>query len=142
MRKFLALATVIVFVLTGCGASTPTVAETPQAAVPDIDLTSMSSTVVYSQVYDMMYSPETYLGKTIRMRGRYTEYTNFDQSQFFPACVIDDATACCSQGIEFVTASGSYPKNGDEVTVEGVFCAYVDESDGQTYYHLENAVLK
>ena len=38
----------------------------------DIDLTALSSTMVYSQVYDMLYfSPESYRGKTVKMRGSF-----------------------------------------------------------------------
>ena len=47
----------------------------------DIDLTALSSTVVYGQVYNMMYYPEKFVGKTIRMEGMYSDY--FDEAKNF-----------------------------------------------------------
>lgn len=35
----------------------------------DVDLTTLSSTMVYSEVYNMMYEPDRYLGKRIKMNG-------------------------------------------------------------------------
>ena len=34
----------------------------------DVDLTQLSSTMVYSEVYAMVYEPDQYLGKTVKMR--------------------------------------------------------------------------
>lgn len=159
-RMSIILTVMAVVLLTACNNSTdkaisPAPVEQPKAVttstpVPkvekdiekiDIDLTEMSSTMVYSEVYNIMNDPETYIGKTIKMRGEYYNYSSYDGTVFFPACVIADATACCQQGIEFVLADGKYPEEGTEVTVNGTFRAYIDETDGGTYYHLEDAVL-
>ena len=35
----------------------------------DIDISQMSGTVVYSTVYDMMWNPQNYVGKTLRVTG-------------------------------------------------------------------------
>ena len=35
----------------------------------DVDLTKLSSTMVYSEVYNMMYTPDDYIGKTVKMKG-------------------------------------------------------------------------
>ncbi len=35
----------------------------------DVDLTKLSSTMVYSEVYNMMYTPDDYIGKTVKMNG-------------------------------------------------------------------------
>ena len=40
----------------------------------DIDLTNLSATVVYSEVYDMMMMPDQYIGKTIKMDGTYSAF--------------------------------------------------------------------
>ena len=37
----------------------------------DVDLTKLSSTMVYSEVYNMMSSPESYMGKRVRMKGSF-----------------------------------------------------------------------
>lgn len=35
----------------------------------DLDLTQLSSTVVYSEVYNMLITPDDYKGKIIKMKG-------------------------------------------------------------------------
>lgn len=111
----------------------------------DVDLTKLSSTMVYSEVYNMMYTPEDYIGKTVKMSGMFVAYTNQDQSQFYPAVIIADATACCSQGIEFVLEGNpvypeGYPEMETEITVVGTFETY--EEDGNIYCRLQNAKLE
>ncbi len=108
----------------------------------DIDLSSLSSTVVYAQVYNMMYYPENFVGKTIRMEGLYSDYFDQAKGKHYFACIIMDATACCSQGVEFELTDeyvypDDYPSEGDTVTVEGVFELY--EEDGYNYCTLKNA---
>lgn len=110
----------------------------------DVDLTILSSTMVYSEVYQMMYYPKEYIGKVIRMEGMYTDYDDPDTGEHYDACIISDATACCSQGIEFqLTSAYSYPEDypsfGDTVTVTGTFNTY--EEEGVTYATLEGAEL-
>ena len=110
----------------------------------DIDLTTLSSTMVYGQVYNMMFYPENFVGKTIRMQGIYSDYFDQGKGKHYFACIIMDATACCSQGIEFeltqeYTYPDEYPVDGDVCTVEGVFELY--EEDGYQYCTLRNAKL-
>lgn len=99
----------------------------------DIDLTVMSSTMVYSQVYDMMSKPEDYIGKTVRMSGAFSEYYDETNDKTYYACIIKDATACCSQGIEFILSDESYeyPEDGSEICVVGTFDVY---EEGQFRY--------
>lgn len=111
----------------------------------DVDLTKLSSTMVYSEVYNMMYTPENYIGKTVKMSGMFVAYTNQDQSQFYPAVIIADATACCSQGLEFVLEGNpaypeGYPEMETEITVVGTF--ETCEEDGNIYCRLQNAKLE
>ena len=106
----------------------------------DVDLTQLSSTMVYSEVYNMMYTPEDYIGKTVKMNGAFTLYcqkvTEDGQPDFnypiYYACVIADATSCCYPD--------DYPKLGGNITVTGTFETY--EEDGNQYSHLVNAVLE
>ena len=93
----------------------------------DIDLTSISSTMVYSEVYNMMMTPDDYIGKTVKMCGEYATYHDDATGNDYYACIIQDATACCTQGMEFVLADGNYPTEvGTEVTVSGVFDTYAE----------------
>ena len=110
----------------------------------DIDLTSLSSTMVYSEVYNMMYEPENYVGKTIKMDGLFTAYHDESTGNYYFACIIQDATACCAQGMEFILTEDrsypdDYPEEGEQITVVGVFDTYM-EGD-YTYCILTNAKL-
>jgi hypothetical protein len=110
----------------------------------DIDLTTLSATVVYSEVYDMMFYPENYVGKTVKMDGMFTYYYDEANDRYYFACIIMDATACCSQGIEFepseeFTYPDDFPEDGEDICVVGVFDTY--EEDGFTYCTLRNAEI-
>lgn len=70
----------------------------------DVDLTTLSSTMVYSEIYSMMYEPDRYVGKRIKMNGQFAAYGNPNTGAVYTVCIIMDATACCSQGLEFVLA--------------------------------------
>ena len=39
------------------------------ASVDDINLTALSSTAVYAEVWNMMAVPESYIRKTVKMKG-------------------------------------------------------------------------
>lgn len=110
----------------------------------DVDLTSLSSTMVYSEVYNMISDPYNYLGKTIKMDGLFTVYHDESMGNNYYACIIQDATACCAQGIEFVLTDDysypdDYPAEGSEITVVGEFSTYME--DEYQYCTLNNAIL-
>ena len=122
----------------------------PYAGKVDVDLTVLSSTMVYSEVYNMLYNdPAHYLGKTVKARGEFSIYQLVTDGVLQPdpvsyACIISDAAACCAEGMEFVlegdlTYPDDYPELGTEITVIGEFQSY--EENGMTWYHLVNARL-
>ena len=97
-----------------------------------IDLTSMSSTLIYSVVLDIMTYPDKYIGTKIKMNGDYVYYKDDVTNQEYHSCIIRDATACCQQGIEFIpTNPEKLPADGSDITVEGIFDTYLE---GDTYY--------
>lgn len=127
------------------------VSETIQTNPYDVDLTKLSSTMIYSEVYNMMAEPEKYIGKSIRMNGQFALYQATDAEgkpipdQIYFACIIADATACCSQGLEFVLAGehtypDDYPELGDEIVVSGTFETY--DENGYMYCHLIDAAFE
>ena len=102
----------------------------------DIDLTMLSATMVYTEVYSIMSDPDSYKGKVVRMKGAYSAFYDSSTDKYYFACIIKDATACCAQGIEFVltddyTFPDDYPEDGDTITVTGTFSTYVE---GQNLY--------
>ncbi len=109
----------------------------------NLDLTKQSSTVVYSQVFNMMLEPESFVGKKIRLNGIATALHDEEENKDYFACIVMDATACCAQGIEFELPPDMqnpefYPKDGEEIVVTGVFEMY--ETHGFDAFRLANAV--
>lgn len=116
--------------------------------IVDYDLTQMSSDLVYATVYQMMVTPEEYEGKMFRIDGNfYATYYEATKKYYF-YCVIQDVTACCAQGMEFVWGDGThiypeeYPEDNAEIVVEGIFEAYREEGDGNLYCRLSDATLQ
>lgn len=99
----------------------------------DYDLTAMSSDMVYATVYQMMVDPDTYVGKTIRMGGLYDTIYDEGTKTYYHYCIVQDALACCAQGLEFVWDDGShsypdeYPEENAEIVVQGVFETYQED---------------
>ncbi len=167
MKKFIILILFMIIIITGCdngrganGRSAPTqsagideilregMAEADSAGSDpgsiDVDLTELSSIMVYAEVYNMMVSPEDYIGKTIKMNGLFSYYHDEDTDNEYFFCIVQDATACCAQGIEFNLSGnpvypGDYPEPDSEICVVGVFDTY-DEGE-YTYCTLRNARL-
>lgn len=105
----------------------------------DVDLTILSSTMVFGEVFNITVYPEEYMGKTIKIRGEY--YSHYDDqtdnNYFF--VIITDAAACCAEGLEFslsddYTYPEDYPEDGEQIEFVGVFDKY--EELGNTYYYL------
>lgn len=106
----------------------------------DVDLTVLSSTMVYSEVYNIVTNPDTYRGKTVKMKGLFNSFHDDVTGQDYFACLIQDAAACCSKGIEFKTTDNysypeDYPKDGNEITIVGTFDTY---KEGQFEYAVLN----
>ena len=128
---FLALVCIAALVLSGC--STPQ-AEAEVRAI-DVDLTQLSSTMVYAEVFNITNDPQPYLGKVMKLGGMY--YSNYieELEQTYHFVLISDAAACCEQGLEFVLPEGqSYPEVGKEVEIVGTFADYLE--DGMSFCHV------
>lgn len=108
----------------------------------DIDLSVLTPTVAYSQIYNISYNPDSYIGKTIKVKGTFATYDSGVKVYF--ACLVGDATACCQQAIEFVLAEertfpDDYPAVGEEITVMGKFDLYTEGKN--QYCYLTEAVM-
>jgi len=107
--------------------------------VVDVDLTAPSSTMVYAEVYNMLLSPDDYRGKIIKMRGPYYADYYDETCQYYHFVVIEDASACCAQGLEFIWAGehiypDDYPEDGEIIEVTGIFDSY--EELGEQYFYI------
>ena len=111
----------------------------------DVDLTKLSATMVYAEVNQMVTVPTDYMGKSVKMNGQLRVMHNDELNTDYFFVVIADATACCSQGIEFIWDNGNkvypddFPAEYTEVIVTGTFSSY-DEL-GTTYYYIDADTL-
>ena len=115
--------------------------QNPSAPGGDIlDLTAMSSTIVYAMVNDMSENPDDYMGKTIRMSGPYYPLCYDEDNLLYSHYVVAaDITACCSAALEFKWKGAhaypdDYPVANTKIEVVGVFGSY--EELNQTWYCL------
>ena len=121
-------------------AQQPTPEHIPMADGVDIDLTQMNATMVYAEVSNIMYMPDEYVGKIIRMNGMAVSSTDPETNITYHAVIIRDATACCASGLDYILADGqAYPADETDVTVTGEFELF--EEDGFYYCQLKNAIL-
>ena len=110
----------------------------------DYDLSTMSSTLVYSEVYNMMTDVTPYMDKVVKIKGYVSIFKDDTTGKVYYSCIVPDATACCSNGIEFILNDTykqyeDYPLDNEEITVVGVFTTYLE--DNINYFTLKDAEL-
>lgn len=137
MRKIFAVAVMILSVaLVGCSDEKTSAPEKISVAENvDVDLTKLSSTMIYSEVFNILQTPADYRGKTFKIRGMYMVSHDPQKDEYHHACVIYDATACCMQGMEFELVDENYPPPDSEITLIGRFDTY-------TIQKIDNPILK
>ena len=151
MKKLAVVLCLCAAIFSGCGntqksaESSADNAKSSSADGIDLDLTKMSSTMVYSTVYSMITTPDDYMGKTVRVTGNFNAYHNESTDKTYFSVIIADATACCQQGLEFDLGSScrypdDYPPENALITVTGTFGTYM-EGDAK-YCQLEKASFK
>ena len=111
----------------------------------DIDLTTLSSTMVYAEVYNMYLTPEDYVGQSVKMTGELSMVDLPMEGKVYFSVIIQDALGCCSQGIEFDMGEyyvypDDYPELGSQVTVVGEFEMYQEGKD--VYCRLKEAIFR
>ena len=137
---------IIIAILCIFSLSTSSVAaENVSANHVDLDLTRMSSTMVYSMVFQMVTEPQKFVGKRIKMKGAFSSYYDEESKRRFFGCVIKDALACCSQGLAFETFKPrkypkDFPSEGSSITIIGRF-DYEKEEDGIGFPIIRNAIF-
>lgn len=113
---------------------------------PDIDMTKMSVTMIYSQIFNMLIMPEEYEEKIIKVRGAFEVYPDENNQVDFFTLTVMDATACCKEGIDFIWAGNhtypdDYPEQGQEITITGTYKSFENE-DGVTRNYLLVSALE
>ena len=131
MKRFISVILLISVMLsfTGCGKNS-------DVGDVEVDLTTMSSTMVYSYVADMLANPSNYKGQIVRMDGDSNTTHGGTHS-----CIVYDALGCCTEGIEYILGEDEeYPDDGEAITVVGTFATYT-KGEGK-YFVLINAVIE
>ena len=101
----------------------------PTYAKADYDFSRMDKTMMYTQIYNMLKTPDKYKGKIVRMQGKFGHYYDEKTGKHYFGCVVMDATACCSTGMEFSRKGRhnypeNYPKLDEPIIVTGRFSSY------------------
>jgi len=119
----------------------PNTDENPaEASKVDLDLTSMSKTMIFAEVYKMTNSPDEFLGKTIKVNGRYNTSHSDESGRDYHFILVSDVAGCCQQGIEFIinddySNTDDYPDDNNKIEVTGVFKSY--KVFEYTHYYLD-----
>lgn len=115
-------------------------ANTPQAS--HYDLTMMSETMVFAQVFSLMSSPESFQDSTYKIQGEYEFYTIPETTEVIYFIVINDALGCCPTGIEI-----RFPENSEplpdfcEILIEGIAHAGFEETFTYPYIEITSLVI-
>lgn len=101
----------------------------PTYTKADYDFSRMDKTMMYTQIYNMLKEPDKYKGKVVRMQGTFGHYYDEKTGKHYYGCVVMDATACCSTGMEFSRKGRhnypeNYPKLDEPIIVTGRFSSY------------------
>ncbi|MFI3237066.1 MAG: hypothetical protein R3Y47_03435 [Lachnospiraceae bacterium] len=111
----------------------------------DVDLTILSTTMLYGEIYNIAINPTPYLESTIKVTGSYGFYEDTINDIKYFSVIIMDSTGCCAQGFEFILADDytypdDYPEIGTEITIIGELETY--EEIGYTFMRLKNATME
>ena len=113
----------------------------------DVDLTTMNANMVYSEVYNMIYYPSSYKGKIVKVEGPFRPYESTNPDYCYPAILVQDAAACCGNGLEFLLygvprckmqGGNGYPVYNEQATIVGRFETYVEGT--YVFVHLVDAI--
>ncbi len=128
-----------IFIFSGC--SDAPADSTSSTSDVDIDLTTLSSSMVYAQVYDFLVNPADYEGKLIRVEGEFVSQYYDVTDMVYNFVIVNDATGCCPQGLEFSPSSNiELPESGTMISIVGEFVPY--DENGNQYYRIDASSLK
>lgn len=92
------------------------------AEVPQQDLSRMSATVAYAQLYNIFLEQEKYVGQTMRLRGQYVPMRDDTGAAKYHFIMVYDNAACCQLGLEFLwNDPKAYPNEYSLIELTGVF---------------------
>lgn len=101
----------------------------PNASGQSYDLTANDADMNYVIVAMIAEDPKSFEGVKIKLQGIATDLETTDTSGIDHYVLINDRQACCQQGLQYILEdkNQSYPKDKEEITVEGVLDVYNSE---------------
>ncbi|MFI3231350.1 MAG: hypothetical protein R3Y29_07385 [bacterium] len=108
----------------------------------DVDFTLLSQVVVFSQMNNMYYMYEDYLGQTVKIKGHY--YADFipDINMTYHYILLMDEANCCQGIMEFRLPEGvAYPEAGEELMILGYYTLDIDETGEYPYVNAYQYVI-
>jgi len=86
----------------------------------DVDFTILSTTLIQAEYHRIGADMGNYIGKTMRMPGRYDPIPT-DNGQVVHVLMLMDGDECCQMGVEFRLKDGeAYPAMGAMIEITGV----------------------
>lgn len=100
--------------------------ESPNASGQSYDLTANDADMNYVIVAMIAEDPKSFEGVKIKLKGIATDLETTDTSGIDHYVLINDRQACCQQGLQYILEDKEekYPKDKEEITVEGVLDVY------------------
>lgn len=100
--------------------------ESPNASGQSYDLTANDADMNYVIVAMIAEDPNSFEGVKIKLQGIATDLETTDTSGIDHYVLINDRQACCQQGLQYILEdkNAKYPKDKEEITVEGVLDVY------------------
>lgn len=101
----------------------------PNASGQSYDLTANDADMNYVIVAMIAEDPKSFEGVKIKLQGIATDLETTDTSGIDHYVLINDRQACCQQGLQYILEDKNqkYPKDKEEVTVEGELAVYNSE---------------
>ena len=98
----------------------------PNASGQSYDLTANDADMNYVIVAMIAEDPKSFEGVKIKLQGIATDLETTDTSGIDHYVLINDRQACCQQGLQYILEDKNqkYPKDKEEITVEGVLDVY------------------
>lgn len=98
----------------------------PTASGQSYDLTANDADMNYVIVAMIAEDPKSFQGVKIKLQGISTDLETTDTSGIDHYVLINDRQACCQQGLQYILEdkNQNYPKDKEEITVEGVLDVY------------------
>ena len=91
----------------------------------DIDLSMLNYNIASAQIFNMLIETDSYLGKTVRIKGQF--FSNYDEDNKVRhySVLIWDATACCQTGLQFIPRGNpvypdDFPEEMADMEITGI----------------------